>query len=119
MSQESCSTKPTGHRLGKSFLPVVFSGIIVIILVPIWIAGTGSYPLAVVDGNSMNPTLHSGDLLYYAASSKPIVNGTIIIVVQDSNGIPAFNAVTKPVIIHRVIGTGREPDGSLYYETKG
>lgn len=84
-----------------------------------FIARTNTYPMAVVDGNSMYPTLQTGDLVFFTATSGPIQNGTIIVFVQQRSGIPAFDSILQQVLIHRVIGTGVEPNGVPYYETKG
>ena len=83
------------------------------------IAGTSTYPVAVVDGNSMYPNLRNGDLVFFAAPSQPIANGTIIVFVQQRSGVPALDSVLQQVVIHRVISTGVEPNGVTYYQTKG
>ncbi|HXW36752.1 MAG TPA: signal peptidase I [Nitrososphaerales archaeon] len=82
-------------------------------------AGTGTYPVAIVDGNSMYPTLHNGDLVFFAAPTGPIKNGTIIVFVQGRSGIPALDSLLMPVVIHRVVGMGTEPNGVQYFQTKG
>jgi len=84
-----------------------------------FIARTGTYPLAVVDGNSMYPNLKNGDLVFFTAPSAPIQNGSIIVFVPQRSGVPAFDSVLQQVVIHRVIGTGLEPNGVTYYQTKG
>lgn len=83
------------------------------------IAGTQSYPLAIVNGNSMYPTLHNGDLVFFVSPHGPIENGTIIVFVQAQSGISVLDSLLKPVLIHRVIGMGHEPGGMIYYQTKG
>jgi signal peptidase I len=82
-------------------------------------AGTKSYPVAIVDGNSMYPTLHSGDLVFFTSPSSSIKNGTIIVFVQGGTGVSALDSLLKPIVIHRVIGIGNEPDGTPYYQTEG
>jgi len=82
-------------------------------------AGTRAYPVAIVDGDSMNPTLHSGDLVFYTAARGPIANGTIIVFVQSDTGVSALEMFLRPTIIHRVVGVGKEPTGMTYYKTKG
>jgi len=84
-----------------------------------FLARTNSYPVAVVDGNSMYPTLQNGDLVFFTAPSGPIQNGTIVVLVQQRSGVPAFDSILQQVLIHRVIGVGQEPDGGPYYQTKG
>jgi signal peptidase I len=83
------------------------------------IARTNTYPIAVVDGNSMYPNLQNGDLVIFTAPSGPITNGSIIVFVQQRSGIPAFDSLLEPVLIHRVIDVGKEPNGVVYYQTKG
>jgi signal peptidase I len=84
-----------------------------------FLARTNTYPIAVVDGNSMYPTLQNGDLVFFTAPSGPIQNGSIIVLVQQRSGIPAFDSLLQQVLIHRVIGVGHEPNGEAYYQTKG
>jgi signal peptidase len=84
-----------------------------------FVAKTSTYPMAAVEGNSMYPDLHNGDLVLFAAPSGPIENGTIIVFVQQRSGVPAFDSILQQVIIHRVIATGLEPNGVTYYQTKG
>ncbi len=82
-------------------------------------SGTGTYPLAIVSGNSMYPTLHNGDLVYFTAPRAPIRNGTIIVFVQGESGVGVLDSLLRPIVIHRVVGSGREPNGMIYYQTKG
>ena len=82
-------------------------------------AHTSTYPVAIVDGNSMYPALHNGDVVYYAAPRGPLANGTIIIFIQGETGVSSIDSLLKPILIHRIIGFGYQSDGSLYYETKG
>lgn len=83
------------------------------------LAGTSTYPVAIVDGNSMSPTLHSGDLVFFTKPAEPLKNGTIIVFVQSQSGVPALDTLLMPTVIHRVVGIGHEPGGTLYYQTKG
>ena len=99
-------------------LAVGVSMLVLAVALP-FVARTGTYPLAVVEGNSMYPDLHNGDLVFFAAPSGPIQNGTVIVFVQQRSGVPAFDTILQQVIIHRVIETGFEPDGVTYYQTKG
>ena len=82
-------------------------------------AHTSTYPVAIVEGNSMYPALHNGDLVYYAAPRGPVKNGTVIVFIEGETGVSSIDALLKPIVIHRVVGFGYQPDGSLYYETKG
>ena len=81
--------------------------------------GTKSYPVAIVDGNSMYPALHNGDLIVFSAPPATVSNGSIIVFVQGGTGVGALDSLLKPIVIHRVIGTGMEPNGMPYYQTKG
>jgi len=81
--------------------------------------GTKSYPIAIVDGNSMYPTLHNGDLIVFGAPPSAISNGSIIVFVQGGTGVGALDSLLKPIVVHRVIGTGIEPNGMPDYQTKG
>lgn len=81
--------------------------------------GTKSYPVAVVDGNSMFPNLHNGDLVIFGAPTGQISNGSVIVFAQGGSPVSAWDSWMKPIVIHRVIGTGREPGGMTFYQTKG
>ena len=82
-------------------------------------AHTSTYPVATVEGNSMYPSLHNGDLIYYGAPRGPVKNGTIVVFIQGESGVNSIDTLLKPIVIHRIVGFGYNPDGSLYYETKG
>jgi signal peptidase I len=84
-----------------------------------FIAGTSTYPVAIVQGNSMYPKLQNGELVLFTAPRAPIANGTIIVFVQSASGVPALDSFLKPILIHRVVGVGQEPTGMTYYQTKG
>ena len=81
--------------------------------------GTKSYPIAIVDGNSMYPALHNGDLVIFGTPPATISNGSIIVFVQGSTGFSSLDSLLKPIVIHRVVGKGAEPNGMPYYQTKG
>jgi signal peptidase I len=83
------------------------------------VAGTKTYPVAVVQGNSMYPKLQNGELVFFTAPRGPIANGTIIVFIQSASGVPSLDSFLKPVVIHRVVGIGQEPNGVTYYQTKG
>ena len=92
---------------------------IAVVLLPFYV-GTKTYPLAVVQGNSMYPTLQTGDLVVFKANSPGrIENGTIIVFVQSRTGVTFLDSLTKPIVIHRVIGSFADANGSVYYSTKG
>jgi signal peptidase I len=67
----------------------------------------------------MYPTYHNGDLVFFAAPTSTIKNGTIIVFVQSGAGIPALDSLLKPVVIHRIVSVGQEPNGVADYRTKG
>lgn len=82
--------------------------------------GTRSYPVAIVAGNSMYPTLQNGDMvLFKGMNQQGIPNGTIIVFVQTDTGVTALDTLIKPIIIHRVVGSFIQADGTVYYVTKG
>src|SRR5581483_3933762 len=83
------------------------------------VTGTKTYPVTLVDGNSMYPNLESGDVVvYHKADIANIGPGTIIVYVQGQTGIPILDSMLKPVIIHRVTEMIVQ-DGQAYYGTKG
>src|ERR1039458_4021785 len=105
-------------RNQRILMVVSFALLITIVALPL-IAGTSTYPLAIVQGNSMYPKLQNGELVLFTAPRGPVANGTIIVFVQSASGAPALDSFLKPVVIHRVVGTGLEPSGVTYYQTKG
>src|SRR5437016_2113617 len=107
-------------KISKRVLIVIAIIVPVVVLASLpLIAKTSTYPIAVVNGSSMVPALHNGDLVFYTAPHGPVKNGTIIVFIQGGTGVNSLDSLLKPIVIHRVVGFGYEPDGSLYYETKG
>lgn len=109
---------PTGlpKRLGIGLL---IAAIAATILLPFFM-GTQTYPITIVQGNSMYPTLQNGDLVIFRqAPQQVIANGTIIIFVQSGTGISALDSLLKPVLIHRIVGVVVQGDGEISYQTKG
>ena len=93
--------------------------VIAIALLPLY-SGTGTYPFAVVNGNSMYPRLQNGDIVIYSATNAAhIPNGTIIVFVQSGTSDSVINSLIRPVLVHRVIGEEIQADGTVLYETKG
>jgi len=81
---------------------------------------TSNYPVAIVQGNSMYPRLHNGDLVVFTkAPSGVIPNGTIIVFVQGDTGVSSLDSLVRPVVIHRIVGVVVQADGTVYYRTKG
>jgi signal peptidase I len=105
-------------RNQRILMVVSFALLVTLVALPL-IAGTSTYPLAIVQGNSMYPKLQNGELVFFTAQRGPIANSTIIVFVQSASGVPALDSFLKPVVIHRVVGTGLEPSGVTYYQTKG
>ncbi len=82
--------------------------------------GTRTYPLIVVDGNSMSPTLINGDVVVYRSiSPAQITNGTVIVYMPSTTGLPALDYLVRPIIVHRVVGEIVRPDGVAYFRTQG
>jgi signal peptidase len=102
------------------------AGIIATVVVLVLIAalpflmGTSTYPLAIVEGNSMYPSLHFGDLvLFRGIPPQSIANGSIIVFVQGDTGIGALDSLLRPIVIHRVVGIQAGSDGMLAFDTQG
>ncbi len=109
-----------GRVLAKgSVKKLILIGVVVFFVGLPFLAQTKAYPVAVVDGNSMVPTFHNGDLVFYTSSRAPVKAGSIIVFVQSDTGVSTLDAFTKPIIIHRVVSMGLEPDGTASYVTKG
>ena len=99
---------------------VIVAGMLLLTVVCLpLIAGTRAYPLIIVNGNSMYPSLHNGDLVYYTSPQfGAIHNGSVIIFIQGNTGFSALDALLKPVLIHRVVGI-ETIGGKVYYKTQG
>lgn len=68
----------------------------------------------------MNPVLLNGDVLvYHGVNPTNIANGTVIAYMSSATGVPALDYLIKPIVVHRVIGKLVQPDGTVYYRTKG
>ena len=103
-------------RLGTSLLIVALA---VVVLLPFFM-GTQTYPMTIVNGNSMYPTLQNGDLvIFHSVPKGEIPNGTIIVFVQSGTGIPALDSLLRPVLIHRIVNADVQSDGITVYQTKG
>jgi signal peptidase I len=112
--------KRESHRKSYTSLGIIIAIVVMIVVPPLYLR-TSTYPIAIVDGNSMYPILQNGDLvLYKAVSTKAALpDGTIIIFVQSATGFPQLDALTRPIVIHRIVGSVITPSGSIYYQTKG
>ncbi len=103
----------------KISLGVVILFITMLLAFPLFF-GTRTYPVAVVEGNSMYPALQNGDMvLFKSTNAQNIPNGTIIVFVQSDTGVSALDGLLKPIIIHRIVGSLIQADGTIYYVTKG
>ncbi len=81
---------------------------------------TRTFPAVIVDGNSMNPVLMNGDLLFYhGVDQRRVANGTLIIFFSGQSGIAALDYMVRPIVVHRVVGIVVQSDGVVYYRTKG
>ena len=99
---------------------MAMGGILLVLAVALpFFSRTSTYPIAVVEGSSMYPKLHNGDLVFFTAPSASIENGSIIVFVQQRSGFPALDFLLQQVVIHRVIDVGHESNGVTYYQTKG
>lgn len=102
-------------------MSVVLTVVIIafLIFLPLYM-GTKTYPIAIVQGNSMYPTLQSGDIVFFKlADQQSISKGTIIVFVQSDTGVTMLDSLTKPTVIHRVVGSFAQADGTICYNTKG
>jgi len=98
----------------------VFAVVVAVIVgLPLY-TQTSNYPIAIVQGNSMYPTLHNGDMEIFAKAPQGMIrNGTIIVFVQSDTGVTTLDSLIRPVVIHRIVGTLVQADGQVYYRTKG
>jgi signal peptidase len=107
------------NRRRFAWLLALVAVIALIAISPI-LLGTSTLPVAVVEGNSMYPNLQNGDLVIFRAPPKGVIpNDTIIVYVQGSTGDPILDMLTRPTVIHRVVGIVVQSDGVVYYRTKG
>ncbi|MCW4002697.1 MAG: signal peptidase I [Candidatus Bathyarchaeota archaeon] len=107
-------------KITRRFVEAVILLVVVVLILALPLfAGTKSYPLTVVEGNSMSPTLQNGDLVYYTSCGGKVENGSLIVFYQDNSGNPLLSDLTRSVVIHRVVNVTVGEDGLLYYKTKG
>jgi signal peptidase I len=114
--------RPEGLRklLRRVGIGLLAAAIAAALLLPFFM-GTQTYPINVVQGNSMYPTLQNGDLVIFHSvpRQQEIPNGTIVIFVQGGTGISALDSLLKPVLIHRIVNVTIQSDGEISYETQG
>jgi signal peptidase I len=81
---------------------------------------TRTFPVVIVDGNSMTPVLTNGDmLLYHGINQRNVSNGTLIIYFSGQTGVATLDYMVRPIVVHRVVGVVTQSDGTVYYRTKG
>ena len=103
----------------KITIPITVVIIVILAGLPLFI-GYQSYPISIINGNSMYPTLQNGDMvIFHSMPRQNIPNGTIIVFVQADTGTATLDSIIRPVVIHRVIGLVVQADGTNYYKTKG
>ena len=91
-----------------------------ILILPPLVMNTRTFPLVIVDGNSMTPVLRSGDLLLYrGVDQKTVSNGTLIIYFSGQTGIATLDYMVRPIVVHRIVAIVTQSDGTVYYRTKG
>ena len=72
-----------GYRLAKwVFLPLLLSLLAIVLVFYVFFAS------AVVDGDSMQPTLASGDFLLVTRSTPTLNRGDVVVAVVNENGTP-------------------------------
>ena len=101
---------------------VFILALILIMVVPPLTLCTCTYPLAVVNGNSMYPIYKNGEMVIFSLNGvnvNDIPNGTDIVYVQTETGIPMLSAITAHPIAHQVIKRIVNQYGKVYYQTKG
>jgi signal peptidase I len=109
-------------RITKKIIELIILAVVLTLVIGLPLAaGTGTYPLAIIDGNSMYPYYQNGDIVYYhsVADKNNIPNGTVIVFVQDNSGSSFFDGLVRPVVIHRVVGHITQGDGQICYSTRG
>ncbi len=112
---------PDTARKRRVIVTVSLMIIVSVVLAPPVVLGAKTYPVSVVNGNSMVPTLQNGDVVSFRGvdPNSPIPIGTIIIFVPSNFGLSGVDYLVRPSVVHRVVGVYRQPDGVLYYITKG
>lgn len=104
----------------KWTLIIVLSSVAALLIIPPIAMGTTQYPVVIVSGISMLPTLHGGDLVVLRGvpPNTIIPNRTIIAYSPQQLGIPLIDSFTAPIIIHRIVRV-YDVNGSVSYTTKG
>jgi signal peptidase I len=107
-------------RIGRRVAAVLTVAVVAVLVFLPFYTGTKTYPIAIVQGNSMYPALQNGDLvLFKPVDQQRISNGTIIVFVQSDTGVTMLDSLIKPIVIHRVVGSFVQADDTVCYFTKG
>jgi len=107
-------------RLNKKIGTLITIAVVALLVLLPFLLGTKTYPISIVQGNSMYPNLQNGDLvLFDQANQQFIANGTVIVFVQSDTGITMLDSLNKPIVIHRIVGSTVQADGQVFYTTKG
>jgi hypothetical protein len=65
------------------------------------------------------PSLYNEDIVVFTGrANHPIANGTVIVFVRSSTNLNGLEILMRPVVIHRVVSTVTQVDGTVYYKTK-
>ncbi|MCE4624775.1 MAG: signal peptidase I [Desulfurococcales archaeon] len=83
--------------------------IVIFVIASIILVVTGTVKIAVVEGISMEPTFHTGDMVFLKKTSPDNIK---------ENDIVVYSRGTK-YIIHRVIKVVKLPNGDYCYIVKG
>lgn len=108
---------------GKAEKGIIF--LIALILVTVFLVfpgamGTKTFPIAIIEGNSMYPNLQNGDLVIFrSVSPQSVTNGSIIVFVQGQTGISMLDSLIRPIVVHRVKDIIVQYDGVINFRTKG
>jgi signal peptidase I len=106
--------------LNKKIGTLITVAVVALLVFLPFLLGTKTYPIAIVQGNSMYPNLQNGDLvLFKQANPQFIANGTVIVFVQSDTGVTMLDTLNKPTVIHRIVGSAVQGDGQVIYTTKG
>jgi signal peptidase I len=100
----------------------ITSGLLLVGLILLFpaVMGTKTYPLAIVEGNSMYPNLQNGDIvIFHSVQGSTVANGSVVVFVQGQTGVSFLDPLIRPVIIHRVVGVIPQYNGLINFKTKG
>jgi signal peptidase I len=103
----------------RAVVALVLASLLGLLALPV-LMGTQTYPLAIVEGTSMYPSLQNGDLVVFQGASQHFLpNGTVIVFVEGGTGFSSIDSMIRPVVVHRIVGVVVQSDGTANYRTKG